>query len=291
MSRCRVTFPGSPADAAAALLRIAEQGGRPLVIGGGTLAVPWLSQGLVAPTDVVDLGRLATDRIEESAETVRIGAMVSYQQLIESRVVVARLPLLQRMARGITGGIQIRNLATLGGAACAARPYSDAPGVLVALQVTMAVEGSTGRRNVPAQDFFVGPERPALSATEVLVDMAVPGSVLDRPSGYYKLKLGESSWPVVTAACLLPRGDDQQGCNLVLGGVGDVPLVVPVPQADPGELDRARVSRAVAERVEALPPDRLWGDVRADRDYRRRVAGEVAYRAVRRAVESREGAR
>jgi carbon-monoxide dehydrogenase medium subunit len=291
VSRCRVTFPGSPADAVAVLVRVAEHGGRALVIGGGTLAVPWLSQGQVAPTDVVDLGRLATDRIEESADTVRIGATVSYQQLIESPVVADRLPLLHRMASGITGGIQIRNLATLGGAACAARPYSDAPGVLAALQVNMAVEGPTGTRSVPAQEFFLGPERSALSATEVLVGMAVPGTVLDRPSGYYKLKLGESSWPVVTAACLLPRGTRQPGCDLVLGGVGDVPLVVPLPWVDAADLDRAGVSRAVAERVEALPAERLWGDVRADRDYRRRVAGEVAYRAVRRAVESRKGAR
>jgi carbon-monoxide dehydrogenase medium subunit len=291
VSRCRVTFPESPAEAATTLLRIAEQAGRPLVIGGGTLAVPWLTQGLTEPTDVVDLGRVGTDRIEESAGMVRIGATVTYQQLIASPVVAARLPLLHSMASGITGGIQIRNLGTLGGAACAARPYSDAPAVLVALQVEMIVEGPAGTRSVPAEDFFRGPQRPALTLTEVLVAMVVPESVLGRPSGYYKLKFAESSWPVATAACLYRRRGAEEGCDLVLGGVGDVPLAVPLRQVGHEELDRDLVSRAVADRLEELRPDRLWADVRADSDYRRRVAGEIGYRAVYRALQSRGGTR
>jgi CO/xanthine dehydrogenase FAD-binding subunit len=284
MSRFRVAVPRTPADAVATLQHVIEHGGAPLVVGGGTIAVPPLSHGLLAPTDVVDLGRIGADRIEESATEVCIGATVSYQQLLDSPVVASRIPLLHRMCGGITGGIQIRNQGTLGGSAAAARPFSDAPGVLVTLDATMTVRSPAGLRQVPASGFFRGAERPDLGTAEILLAMTVPTPGPSRLAGYHKLKFAESSWPVVTASCLLPV-DGTDGATLVLGGVADVPLPVPLPDTRRGA--RAAVTHAVTQRIAALPPDRLWSDLRAGPAYRRQVAGEIAHRAVQRALDAR----
>jgi carbon-monoxide dehydrogenase medium subunit len=284
MSRFRVVVPRTPADAVAALVRISAGGGRSLVVGGGTITVPQLTQGLRAPTDVVDLGRIGADRIEEGPREIRIGATVSYQQLLDSPAVARRLPLLHRMCRGITGGIQIRHQGTVGGAAVAARPFSDAPGVLAALGTTMTLQSPCGTRRVSAADFFRGAERPDLGPAEILVAMTVPAPHPPRPASYYKLKFAESSWPIVTAACLL-AADGGDRTTLVLGGVADVPLPVPLPNLRRGA--RALVAQAVTARIDALPVGRHWSDLRAGTAYRRRVAAEVAHRAVTRALDAR----
>jgi aerobic carbon-monoxide dehydrogenase medium subunit len=288
VNRFRAAFPRSPAEAAALLRQVADHGGRPLIVGGGTLTVPMLGRDELTATHVVDLGRIGADQITESAAGIRLGAMTSYQQLISSRVIAEKLPLLHRMASGITGGIQIRGQGTLGGSACAARPASDAPAVLVALRARMVLRSAAGPRQVAADDFFLAAQRPDVRAGEFLLELDVPPDVAGRAAGYYKLKFGESSWPVVTAACLLPSpGCPRAPADLVLGGVGDVPVRVPLPVRLDGDVGRDTISRAVTDRISSLPAEHRWSDLRAGSGYRFRVAGEVAYRAIRRALSAR----
>jgi carbon-monoxide dehydrogenase medium subunit len=286
----RVEYPCSASGAADALLWATELGGKTLVIGGGTLAVPMLSQGIMRPTHVIDLGRVGADKIEVSSARIRIGSMVSYQQLITTAAVAHHMPLLHRMATGITGGIQIRNQGTLGGAACAARPQSDAPAVLVGLGAQMTLLSQRGTRVVPAHEFFQGAERTALAPDELLLDMTFPlAPIADRPAGYYKLKFAESSWPVVTAACLLSleASDIRRSIDIVIGGVSDVPLSLHLQNTSFGNPDRELITHAVSRRIQALAPDRRWSDIRAGADYRAHVAGEIAYRAVQLAQDTK----
>ncbi len=67
MSTFRASFPQTPEDAASVLERITRLGGKPVVVGGGTLTVPALVRGELLPTDVVDLGRTGLDPSPNSA--------------------------------------------------------------------------------------------------------------------------------------------------------------------------------------------------------------------------------
>lgn len=268
------TFARSAAEAAVVLARIVADGGKPLLVGGGTLCVPALVRGEVPATDVVDLGRAGLDLVEDEPDGpgLRLGALVTYQQLITSPAVRDGLPVLHRMASGITGGIQIRHQGTLGGSLCAARPQSDAPAVLVALGAEVTVRSAAGSRTVTAADFLTGPGAPGLAPDELVTDLRIP--LRPRGAGYVKHKFAESSWPVVTAAAVLPE-------RVVLGGVAGTPLTVPLTAT--GE---AAVRAAVVDRLAALPVERRWSDVRAPWDYRQRVAPDIAVRAVRLAEEA-----
>lgn len=265
------TFAGSADEAAHTLAGIVTGGGTPLVVGGGTLCVPALVRGELSATDLVDLGRAGLDRIDDG-DAICLGALVSYQQLITSDVVRKALPMLHRMASGITGGIQIRHQGTLTGALCAARPQSDALAVLVALAAQVVVRSATGTRTVAAEDFLLGPGTPGLGPDEFVTGLRLPRR--EGRTGYLKHKFAESSWPVVTAAVVLPD-------HVVLGGVADTPLTVPLPSGS-----GSAIRDAVADGVAALPADRRWSDVRAPWEHRRRVAPEIAVRAVRLAEET-----
>lgn len=261
------TFPRTVAAAVEAL----AAGTKPLVVGGGTLCVPALVRGEIVPTDVVDLGRAGLDTIIDGPE-VEIGALVSYQQLITSPVVRRALPLLNRLASGITGGVQIRHQGTLVGALCAARPQSDAPTAAVALRAEVLVRSATGTRTVPAERFLAGPMTPDLAPDELVVGVRIPAC--PDGTGYVKHKFAESSWPVVTAAAVPGR--------VVLGGVAGTPQVVPLPAG-------TTVRAAVGEHLAALPVEHRWTDLRAPWEYRRRVAPEIAARAVAQAAQVEQG--
>ncbi|MFC4951136.1 FAD binding domain-containing protein [Pseudonocardia sp. GCM10023141] len=242
---------------------------KPLVVGGGTLCIPALVRGEIVPTDIVDLGRAGLDTIVDGP-AIELGALVSYQQLITSPVVRRGLPLLHRLASGITGGLQIRHQGTLVGALCAARPQSDVPAAVVALQAEVLVRSAWGARTVPVERFLVGPMTPHLAPQEFVVGVRIPKS--PERTGYVKHKFAESSWPVVTAAAVPGR--------VVLGGVAGTPQVVPLPAG-------VTVRTAVADHLASLPPGERWTDLRAPWEYRRRVAPEIAVRAVEQAEEAR----
>jgi CO/xanthine dehydrogenase FAD-binding subunit len=256
------------------LADIVGGGGDPLIVGGGTLTVPALVRGDITATHVVDLGKADLDGIEYREGAVEFGALASYQQVLESAQVCRDLPLLHRLCAGITGGIQIRNQGTIVGALCAARPQSDIPAALVALDAEVLIHSTSGTRVVDAQAFLRGAEQTDLAADEFVAAVRIPRP-MQRPAtagfGYVKLKSAESSWPVVTAAAVLPG-------HVVLGGVAKVPQRIPLPDLD-------AVRAVVAEHVDRIPPAQRWSDLRADWNYRRRVAPEVAARAVEQGAE------
>ena len=269
-TRLRYHRPDTVEDAAQLL---AAHAGDAAVIGGGTMVLPLMTRDEISVSHAVDLRGAGLTGIETSGEGVRIGSMVTYSDALDSRLVALELPLLSQMASVITGGSQLRNQATLGGAAAYANPSSDVPGVLVALEATFTVCGSAGRRSVAAADFFVGAYSTAMEPGEVLEAFTI------RPRegryGYGKIKLSEGSWPIATAsACLAPTGP--QG-SVTVGAVEAVPFTVDISSAmdEAGQVDLSVVDALVLDRVR-----QPWEDVLADGDYRRAIAGVVARRAV-----------
>jgi carbon-monoxide dehydrogenase medium subunit len=272
----------SPVSVAQAVGLLGE---RSLVLSGGTWAVPAMNRGEVRPAVVVDLRRTGLDRIRLSGGTVRIGATCTYADLLASDVVARHLPLLRAMAAGITGGQQILNQGTLGGSVAAARPSSDALAVVVALGGRAVVASAEGERRVEARDFFRGPQRTALGDRDLLVALEFPSAAGLR-SGYVKLKHGQSSWPITTAAVLLGPADGRGQATVVLGALAGTPVVVSGIPAD-STVTEAAIGDATRQAVDAVAD--LWTDVLAPAAYRAAVAPVLAVRAWRKAAGPAEG--
>jgi carbon-monoxide dehydrogenase medium subunit len=260
----RYVAPESVSQATAVLA--ADPGA--VVLGGGTWVLPQLVRRERRATVIIDTARLGLTGIRRDGDGLRIGAAVTYSSLAGSELVSAEAPLLTRMAAGITGGVQLRNQATIGGAACYAIPSSDVPACLVALGAELELHSSAGGngadvRRVTADAFFLDAGRTQLRPGELLVDIVLPSQ--PRPWGYQKLKLSEGSWPIATAAATPAGGSD---VAITLGGVATRPLRITVHNEE-------EIAAAVREQLSDP-----WHDVLASAAYRRRVAPVIARRAL-----------
>lgn len=241
--------------------------GDAVVVGGGTMVVPEMTHGRVRPAAVVDLAKAGLAGISRGDGGWVVGAMTTYTDLERSAV-----PLLATVARGITGGPQIRNRGTAGGSASYANPSSDVPATLVALNARLRLARAGGVREVAAADFFLGAYRTARRPDEVLTAITVPdnGAAL----GYVKFKFAEGSWPIVTAATVVTVAGPT--IRVVLGGAAATPVTVEVTRSSWREQLRSEVDRALTE---------PWDDVLAPGDYRARIAPVIAARSVADALE------
>jgi carbon-monoxide dehydrogenase medium subunit len=262
--------PGTPGEASALL---AEHAGDAVVLGGGTMLLPMMGRAEITARHVLDLRGLGLDTITEHTGHVEIGAMATYRHLLTSPILARRVPLLPRMAAGVTGGEQIRNLGTIGGSACFANPSSDVPAVLVALGATLRLHGPAGYRDAAAADFFHGAFATDLADGEFLASLLVPHR--RGRTGYHKLKLCEGSWPIVTAVATVDPERDR--AEVTVGAALAVPVRIELTTLLDGDggLDLGGIDALVRHRI-----DDPWSDVLADGAYRREVAGAIARRAV-----------
>lgn len=272
------------ADAVEASALLAEDPDGSRILGGGTWLIPEMSRGESRPTRVIDLGRAGMNVVAETDEGLVVGAMATYADLLDSPLVKRLAPLLHLVAGSITGGWSIRNQGTIGGSLAAARPQSDMPGALVAAGARAVIHGRHGARRVSVAEMIEGPMRTAVGSDEVLSAFEIPRS--DAGVGYYKLKRGASSWPIVTAAALVKLQDGAcTSARLVLGAVAAMPIVVDVSSPLVGS-PADRSSLQAAQRAAALAVVAPWEDVLASGGYRAAVAGPVARRALEMAFET-----
>src|SRR5947209_4615061 len=80
-----------------------------------------------------------------------------------NREVSGRFPALAEVA-ALIGGTQIQGRASIGGNLCNAAPSADAAPLLIAMRATCRILSSAGVRDVPIEDFFLGPGRNVLTA-------------------------------------------------------------------------------------------------------------------------------
>ena len=84
-------------------------------IAGGTELLNWLRLGIVAPSTVIDLGRIeGLDRIERQGDRLVIGALANLNQVGEHTLVREHASALSQAALAAASA-QIRNRATIGG--------------------------------------------------------------------------------------------------------------------------------------------------------------------------------
>ncbi|MCW2661054.1 MAG: hypothetical protein JWP83_2206, partial [Mycobacterium sp.] len=217
-----------------------------------------------------------------TADSVHIGATVTYAHLLTASAFPGAAQLLQRVAGGITGGPQIRCQGTICGSAAYANPSTEVPAALVALDATMHLHGPGGPRTTPAAAFFLDAYRVDLRRGELLTGVTV--ATRAARLGYYKLKLAEGSWPIATAAAVLPpAGGGYFGATVTLGAISTRPIkldLAPVLDDAGWLLSDAEVDDWVAARI-----GEPWDDELAPGSYRRMVAGVVVRRALRRTLE------
>jgi 2-furoyl-CoA dehydrogenase FAD binding subunit len=191
------------------------------VIAGGQTLVPMLSMRMARPkvlVDIMHLHELATVAFE--GEMIRVGATVRQAALLDWPKLAKSQPLLA-LALPWVGHAQTRARGTVCGSAALADPSAEIPLALVALEGDITLSAQTGRRHVPAVDFFQGLMSTARRDDELIEAVRFP---VRRPGhGYAFREFARRHGDFAIVACAAVTNDT--GTRLAIGGVADRPTV------------------------------------------------------------------
>lgn len=251
-------------------------------LAGGTDLLIHIRAGVKSPRHLVDLSGLGLSYVRQEDGLVKIGAMTTFQEILESDIVRRDLTCLAESAAEI-GAVQTRNMATVGGNICSAVPSADSVPPLLVLDAQVKLAGCQGERVLPLDRFFSGPKKNVLQPGEILVEIQVP--VPPARSGTRFLKIGRRkamTLAVVNAAARVSLSMDARaiaGVRIAMGAVAPVPL-----RAVKAEmmLENCEPSEESFERAAALAADEISpiSDLRAPAAFRRQVAQVLVKRSL-----------
>ncbi|MFI8851113.1 FAD binding domain-containing protein [Streptomyces sp. NPDC053499] len=254
-------------------------------IAGGTDVMVEINFDHRRPTHLMDLNRVRElHEWEVGDETVRLGASVSYSEIIDELAPV--LPGLALAAHTV-GSPQIRNRGSVGGNLGAASPAGDSHPALLAAGAEVEVESVRGTRSIPVEDFYTGVKRNALAEDELIKSVHIRKA--DGPQQFSKVGTRNA---MVIAVCafgiaLHPKA---RTVRTGVGSAAPTPLRARAAEdflnaalEDGGFWDNGRtippsVAREFAELCSGAcnPID----DVRGSAAYRRRAVGVMARRTL-----------
>ncbi len=219
--------PRSLAEAYAAL----GNGRTSLMLAGGTDIIVMLREGRRRCDQLIDVKHIAEMMAYgfTADGTLEIGAAVTSAQLYEDPEVVRRFAAIVDCAQ-IIGGIQIQSRASLGGNVCNASPAADSAPALMALGARLVLGSAAGTREMPIEDFFLGPGRSALQPGELLLQIRVP-PLGPRAGAFYHRFIPRNEMDIAVASSGVRLELDGAGnvasARVALGAVGPTPLMVP----------------------------------------------------------------
>ena len=255
------------------------------ILGGGTDFMVEVNFNHRKPGTVLSLASVPELREwHESSNEVFIGAGVTWQD-IETGPIALLLPALAEAARTV-GSPQIRAAGTIGGNLGTSSPAGDGLPVLAALDARVHLSSPRGVRELPFDEFMVGPKRNARSADEIISGVSVPRT--DGYQGYAKVGVRNAMVISIASACLAIHAGK---VRVALGSVGPVIIRARAAeqwldelQAVPGRAVTPAVAAEFGRRVadEARPID----DHRSTAEYRRHAISVITRRLLERSTHS-----
>ena len=253
------------------------------VYAGATDFIPQLRMGRPEPDSAVDLKRIPrlTD-LRLVGDMWVIGAATPSVRLTEEDALVADLPGLVEAA-ALIGSDQIQSRASLGGNLCNASPAADSVPAMVVNGGRAVIAGPGGTRTIPVAEVVTGPGQTSLEQGEFVVEFEFDRPPARTSDAYFRfIPRTEMDIAVVGAGARVTL-DEQGWCETATIALGAVaPTVVRVPAAERalagGPLITPVLDQVATEAAAVCNP---IDDKRGTKEYRRRVAGVLAVRALK----------
>ena len=269
--------PGSVEEAVALLGRFGESA---RLLAGGHSLIPMMKLRLARPEHVVDLQDITALRgISREGDTLRIGALATQKEIIDSELLADTCPILREAAL-LVADPQVRYCGTLGGNVANGDPGNDMPAIMQALDARYRAAGPEGGRHIAARDFYEAAFFTALGDDEVLTRVEIPVPPAGHGAAYEKQKRKVGDYATAAAAVVLTRsGGACTSAAIALTNLGDTPLFAEEASAAlvGTALDEAALAKA-AGLAEAIT--RPASDGRGPAEFRTRVAGLAVRRAI-----------
>jgi aerobic carbon-monoxide dehydrogenase medium subunit len=275
----------APTTVDEALGLLSEHGDSAKVLAGGQSLLIMMREGLVHADALIGLRGVDELRKLEANGSARIGAMVTHARVEQDPGIAGGWPLIAS-AEAAVSTVQIRNRGTLCGSVAHAFPTADVPAALVASEASVELQSKHGgRREVPAEEFFVGMFQTKAGPEDLVTAVALPPQPDGARTAYLKYALRPLDFAIVGVAVRVVLADDGSiaGARIALNGAASRTLrATEAERVLAGEQPSAelfaRAGKAAAEQASPV------ADIDGSAEYKRRVCGVYTTRALARAM-------
>lgn len=273
----------SPENLQDALHLIGKDPDQMRLIAGGTDLVLDFSYGRLPPVDaVVDISNIPElKKISINSGVLTIGSAVTLSEIIHSDLINNNAAILSDAARQIAG-LQIRNVATLGGNVVNASPAADMVPPLLVLDCMVMIINSDGEiREIPLKNLLQGNRKVDLSSAEIVTGFKFKVPQVDSIQYFRKVQnRGSMAIAILNLAILLNIEEKHIAqVRIAMGAVAPTAVRIKTIESRLTDLpvkeaDNTQIFSDIYKDVAPI------SDFRATRNYRLSVAQKLTHQAV-----------
>jgi carbon-monoxide dehydrogenase medium subunit len=251
-----------------ALAAKAEAGDEARFLAGGQSLLPMMKIRLANPAALIDINRLpGLDTIERVDGHLRVGALVRHAQIAASDLTTGAVA---SAAPWIADPL-VRNLGTMCGSVAHCDPEGDWNSVLLAVGADVVVQGPSGERVIPIEEFVQGMFTTALADDEMVTEVRIDMPAERSGGAYLKLERKVGDFATVGVAVQVSLdGASVREVGIALTSVS--PINMRAARAEEALRGREPTDEAIrdAARLAAEECDPI-GDLRGTVEYKRNV--------------------
>ncbi|MFN8701247.1 MAG: FAD binding domain-containing protein [Rhodospirillales bacterium] len=271
----------APSSLDGVLEEMRQHGEAARILAGGQSLVPLMNLRMLQPSVLVSINHCAElAYIKGDKDSLVCGALARQWDVEHDPVAIERCPLLVQ-ALHYVGARSNRNRGTVCGSLAHADPLAELPAVALALDAEMVAASSTGRRILPAQQFFVGPLENCLRPGEILEAVRFPFAPAGSHACFVELGNRSHGFAIAGVALEVAFGDGGR-CSrarlAVMGGENIAKRITETESMLAGSIIDEAVAREAGRTTAAMVD--VAGDFHADVAYRRELVAVLVERAL-----------
>jgi len=255
------------------------------LLAGGQSLGPMLNFRYVMPDHLIDLNRIPElAYIRAGDDALEIGAMTRQRAIERSDEVRRACPVMVEALRSV-GHLATRNRGTIGGSLSHLDPAAELPGVCLVHDASLTVSGPKGAHKIEMADWGVSFMTPSLEPDEVLTGISL--KTWREPHGYAFLEIARrhGDFAMVGIGCLLALDGKGAVRRVALSLIGVTATPVRLSGAEKALTGTDLSNEALRAAAAEIEPLEALDDAHASGAYRKRLAGVLLGRVVKRAAE------
>ena len=268
-------------------IQLLQENPKAKLIAGGTDVLIKLHKGkgrFDHLVDIHDIAELNFISQKDNGDLV-IGPTTCFTRVSESPLILKHVPVLSAAIRTI-GGPQVRNMATIGGNLCNGVPSADSATPLICLNALLTIQGPQVSKQLPLEDFFLGPAKVALNPDELLTAITITRDNYDGYAGHFYKYAMRDAMDIATIGCSAVCKIENKklaDLRLAFGTAAPVPIrCKSTEQKVCGQPVSQKLLDDIAKYVEKdVQPRDSW---RAARNFRLQIITTLARRVVKQAI-------
>ena len=284
-------FEYTHADSVSHAIRLLEEIEDSQPLAGGQALIPLLKKRKIAPGTLIDISHLdELHGITRTDSGVRIGALSTHREITNSNLLARLVPVLPAAISKISGGIQVHNVATIGGNIARAHLAYDYHGALRASEARIHTAGPDGEQIVPAAEFFCGACKTCLGESQLVTAIEIDSWKQKRCGGYAKKKEPASGGSVIGIATdlLFEDADSSRVSEARIAANGFQTHAVRITAAEEALRGCIITPETIESAADAagndIDTDVILDNKKASADYRKALLGPYVRRSLEKAI-------